>query len=184
MVRHATSTDPSRNAALITTMMLRFPQDTLPLVGTQPPNERGELGATALILMPFAQRLVDDEIVDWFQQSIKPVVATPTYTRGSIAVWSGFTSPSIQHELENQQLALTEYQRQYGLDDDSPVLLDTGAEAVVFPFSHLQEWANNYGVAIGWQLRRASQDGAAKVQLVLIAPGPKRSPGWSSSCEA
>ncbi len=179
MVMHATSIDPSRSAALITTMMLRFPQDAIPPIGTEPPTERGEPGATALVLMPEARRLVEDEIVDWFQNSIKPVVATPTYTRGSIAVWSGVTTPSIQHELENQGQALAEYQREYGLDEDSPVLLDTGVEAAVFPFSHLQEWARTYGVAIGWRLRRSGAGAAAEVQLALMAPGRKPSPGWS-----
>ncbi len=159
-------------------MMLRFPQDSLPLAGTPPPNQKGELGSTALILMPEGRRIVGDEILEWLQQSPKPLIASPTYTRGSIAVWSGLNTPSIQHELQNQLNGIAQFQQEYGLANDAPILLDTGSEAVVFPFFHLREWASTYAIAVGWNVRRADATASVKAQMMLIAPGLKRSPGW------
>ena len=180
MVRDPSPTSADRAAALITAMMLRFPQDTLPRAGSQRLNPREDPSTPALTLLPDGRRFEADQFVDWLQESPKPLVATPTYRRGSIAAWTGVQSPSIEHELENQRKAMADSAGELGLADDTSVLLDTGAEAAVFRFSDLRLWASTYAVAVGWQLRRTKTDPRARAQMVLIAPGPKFSPGWQN----
>src|SRR5262245_55537591 len=89
VVTHPTPSDPRRTAALIPTMMLRFPQDSLPLVADARLKQKGEIGNTAFALMPGGQRLTGEELVEWLVKSPKPLMASPTYTRGAIATWTG-----------------------------------------------------------------------------------------------
>ena len=187
MVRDPAPTSADRAAALITAMMLRFPQDTLPRAGSQRLNPGEDSSTTALTLLPDGRRFEADQIVDWLQESPKPLVATPTYGGAPLQRGPAFKSPSVEHELEIQRKALADSAGELGLADDTSVLLDTGAEAAVFRFSDLRLWASTYAVAAGWQLRRTKTDPRARAQMVLIAPGPRFSPGWrtpDSRCRA
>ncbi len=167
---HATPSDPSHTAALIAAMMLRFTQQDIKGLGTDPSGE------TSYLMLPDGPRVRDPDLVDWLQRAPKPLFAVPTYIRGMIAAWPAVTSSQITHDLANQQNAVAEFQEAHDLSDTAMIMFDTGTETVAFPLAHLKVWAANYVTSVGWDVL-PPQD-SATARLVLIAPGRRLSPGW------
>jgi hypothetical protein len=169
MVQHDTPSTPERTAALITAMMLRFAQEGLKTMGTDPLR-----GASQIL--PDGLQLTDPELLDWLEQAPKPLFVIPTYMRGMMAAWPGVSSPRATHNVKNQQLGIAERQQGHQLSDSTVVLFETGAETLSFPLSHLKVWAANYVAPVGWNLAPPQYGEPARVNL--IAPGRRMSPGW------
>lgn len=168
-----THDDHTRAAARLTVMMLRAPQDGLASAGTAPPGESSDLGTTAFRLLPDDRRLSELQLETWLADAPKPLVATPTYLRGVIAVWPQLTATWVAHALANQAKVLTMYRNDYGLDDDSPITMVDGDRREAFSFADLEEWGRTYGVEVGWNLRRLDAGGDADAEIALITPGAR-----------
>jgi len=170
MVTHPTPSDPSRTAALIAAMMLRFTQQDIKRLGTDAPGE------LSYVILPDGERVRDRDLIDWLERAPKPLFAVPIYIRGTIAAWPAVTSSQIRHDLANQGNAIAEFQQAHQLSETATIVLDTGRETVSFPLSHFKVWAANYVTSVGWDVR-PPQDGAP-ARLVLMVPEGSRSPGW------
>ena len=163
VTKHATPSDPSRTAALIAAMMLRFAQQDIRAFGMEASTEQ------SYIILPDGPRLTNRNLIDWLENAPKPLLAVPTYIRGMIAAWPAVTSSQIRHDLVNQQNIIAEFQETNELSDETVIALDAGTETVSFPLAHLKVWAANYVASAPWNIQ-APQD-SVPPRLVLIAPG-------------
>ncbi|MGH7612679.1 MAG: hypothetical protein ACREMW_01375 [Gemmatimonadales bacterium] len=168
VVTHPTPTDPSRTAALIAAVMLRFAQQDSKGVITD------ASGGTTYLILPDGPRFRDGDLIDWLERAPKPLFAVPAYIRGMIAAWPAVAGSQIRHDLANQQNVIAEFQATHHLSETTVIMLKTGTETVSFPLSHLKVWAANYVASVGWNVR-PPQDGAP-TRLMLIIPGGRRSP--------
>lgn len=131
------------------------------------------LGEDAYSFTPSWQLIPRADIVPFLVSLPSPALLAPTTTRGVVALTlldelRGERRQWGEKVLANFSGGLDHFVRQFGLTEDSDVLLEIDEDSEVYSLAAVRVWAQQFAVLqVGWTLSPLRGDARAQAQLVV-----------------
>lgn len=163
-------------AAQLAAAMLRFQEPLAHLRSAHTPNGMPVVGVDAYAFVPSPRMVPRDRVAQHLAALPSPAILAPTTVRGMVSLillqeLTGERRAAMQHELDNQSAALTEYA---SATDTERVLLEFDEESHLFSLGAVRLWAQRYGILVGWNMGRCDEPTRAEWRFTLIGGEGRR----------
>ena len=177
--------DVNHQAARLVFALLRFADGAAHADRSSTPRGVPLIGTECYIFAPSWRRIPIGDVPQFLADLPSPALLTPTTTRGIATLTlldelAGERRAWAAKSLTNQQAGLETMVGQLNLGEGSRVLLQFDAEEYWYPLAVLRRWCAQFGVHVGWNLRRYEDDARAQARLMLVRSDGVHS--WGDAC--
>jgi hypothetical protein len=157
-------------AAQLAAAMLRFQEPLAHVMSAHTPEGMPVVGVDAYAFLPSSRRVPRDQVAQYLAALPDPAMLAPTTIRGIVGLillqeLTGERRTAMQHALDNQAAALTEYA---SAADTERVLLEFDEESHLFSLGAVRLWAQRFGVLVGWNMGRCDEPTRAEWRFKLF----------------